>query len=136
MTSLSLSAKSSGPRSGEELLRQDTAGRVRTSPERRALLLAQFDRSGVSGARFAKLAGIKYQTFANWLQVRRRQSSGATRKAKRRKTVTWIEAVPRATAPLRVELPGGAWMELRSAPELRTAALLLRELAGGGAAPC
>ena len=28
-------------------------------------LLAAFDRSGVSGARFAKQAGIKYQTFAN-----------------------------------------------------------------------
>jgi hypothetical protein len=71
MTSLILSATSTGQRLSE-LLRQDTAGRVRTSKERRDLLLAQFDRSGVSGARFAKMAGIKYQTFANWLHMRQR----------------------------------------------------------------
>src|SRR6187549_506590 len=98
MTSLILSGKNHGPRAGEELLRQDTAGRVRTSKERRELLLTQFDRSGVSGARFAKMAGIKYQTFANWLHVRRRQAQGGSRKSKRRKAVTWIEAVPHAAA--------------------------------------
>jgi hypothetical protein len=136
MTSLILSGKNGGPKSGEELLRQDTAGRVRTSAERRALLLAQFDRSGVSGARFAKMAGIKYQTFANWLHVRRRQTQGTARPAKGRRAVTWIEAVPRAVDSLRVELPGGAWMELSSAAQLRTAALLLRELSGPGAKSC
>ena len=135
MTSLILSGKSNGQRPGE-LLRQDTAGRVRTSKERRALLLAEFDRSGVSGARFAKMAGIKYQTFANWLHVRRQQSAGRTRKSKRRKTVTWVEAVVPAAAPLRVELPGGAWLALSSEAQARTAALLLRALAEGGAAPC
>ena len=136
MTSLILSGKNHGPRAGEELLRQDTAGRVRTSPERRVLLLAQFDRSGVSGARFAKMAGIKYQTFANWLHVRRQQSAGRTRKSKRRKTVTWVEAVVAAPASLRVELPGGAWLEVRSAAQARSAAMLLRELAAGGASRC
>ena len=135
MTSLILSGKSNGQRTGE-LLRQDTAGRVRTSKERRALLLAEFDRSGVSGARFAKMAGIKYQTFANWLHVRRRQAPGGSRKAKGRKTVTWVEAVVPATASLRVELPGGAWLEVSSAAQARTAAMLLRALAAGGTAPC
>src|SRR5687768_8237524 len=135
MTSLILSGKSNGQRPGE-LLRQDTAGRVRTSKERRALLLAEYDRSGLSGARFAKMAGIKYQTFANWLYVRRRQVPGAARKSKRRKTVTWVEAVVPAAAPLRVEVPGGAWLELSSAAQTRTAAMLLRALAAGGTAPC
>ena len=135
MTSLILSAKSNGQRSGE-LLRQDTAGRVRTSKERRALLLGEYDRSGLSGARFAKMAGIKYQTFANWLHVRRRQTQGGSKKPQRRKAVTWVEAVPHATAALRVELPGGAWLEVSSAAQARTAAMLLREMAGGGAAPC
>lgn len=100
------------------------------------MLLAQFDRSGVSGARFAKLAGIKYQTFANWLHVRRQQGAGGTRRSKLRKTVTWVEALPHAAAALRVELPGGAWMELRAAADMRGAALLLRELAAGGSRPC
>jgi len=135
MTSLILSAKSNGQRSGE-LLRQDTAGRVCTSSERRELLLAEYDRSGLSGARFAKMAGIKYQTFANWLHVRRRQTQGGSRKAKRRKAVTWVEAVVPATAALRVELRGGAWLEVSSAAQARTAAMLLRALAEGGAAAC
>ena len=119
-----------------ELLRQDAAGRVRTSKERRELLLTQFDRSGVSGARFAKMAGIKYQTFANWLHVRRRQTQGAAGQAKGRRTVTWIEAVPATAVPLRVELPGGAWMELSSAAQTPTAAQLLRELAGAKQISC
>lgn len=135
MTSLILSAKSNGQRTGE-LLRQDTAGRVRTSKERRVLLMAQFDRSGLSGARFARMAGIKYQTFANWLHVRRRQAQGGSKKPQRRKAVTWIEAVPHAAASLRVELRGGAWLEVSSAAQARTAAMLLRALAEGGESSC
>jgi lambda repressor-like predicted transcriptional regulator len=37
---------------------------VRATPERRAAILTEFDRSGVSAAQFARLAGIKYSTFA------------------------------------------------------------------------
>ena len=136
MTSLILSGKSNGQSSGDELLRQDTAGRVRTSKERRDLLLAAFDRGGVSGARFAKQAWIKYQTFANWLHVRRRRAAGSTREPKRRKAVSWVEALPPASGSVRVELPGGAWMELSCASQAHAAALLLRELAGGGARSC
>jgi hypothetical protein len=39
-------------------------GRVRISKEQRRKILAQFERSGLSGARFAKMAGIRYSTFA------------------------------------------------------------------------
>src|SRR5262245_40332594 len=111
MTSLTLAGKSDEERAGGELLRQDTEGRVRTSNDVRAELLAEFDGSGISGASFAKLAGIKYQTFANWLHLRRRKESGAPAVRKRQR-VTWLEALPDAAAALRVELPGGAWMEL------------------------
>ncbi|MEQ2009658.1 MAG: hypothetical protein ABMA26_22980 [Limisphaerales bacterium] len=38
------------------LLKMDTRGRVRTSPERRQAILAEFNRSGVSAAQFAQLA--------------------------------------------------------------------------------
>jgi len=136
MTSLLLSGKSNGQRPGGELLRQDTAGRMRTSKERREQLLAEFDRSGLSGARFAKMAGIKYPTFAGWLHVRRREEGTGRPAGKGRKRVTWVEAVPQAAATLRVELPGGAWMALGSAEQARTAALLLRELAAGGTGAC
>ena len=39
------------------LLKTDTQGRVRTSAQRRESLLAEFDQSGLSGSKFAELAG-------------------------------------------------------------------------------
>ena len=54
-----------------EVLKQDGRGRVRVSAQRREALLDEFERSGVSGAKFARLAGIKYATFANWVLQRR-----------------------------------------------------------------
>src|ERR1700728_1614236 len=50
----------------------DTKGRVRTSKEQRCHILAEFERGGVSAAEFAKRSGIKYSTFAGWLQRHRR----------------------------------------------------------------
>ncbi|MEZ0257047.1 MAG: IS66 family insertion sequence element accessory protein TnpB, partial [Chthoniobacter sp.] len=55
-----------------EVLKQDRRGRVRVSRERREALLDEFSRSGLSAAEFARMAGIKYPTFANWLQERRK----------------------------------------------------------------
>jgi transposase-like protein len=59
-------------------LKTDTHGRVRSTPERRAAILAEFEHSGVSAAQFAKLAGINYSTFAQWVQRHRRPKAGAT----------------------------------------------------------
>jgi len=50
-----------------ELLKVDTNGRVHVPPERRKDLLEEFDRSGMTGAAFAKHYGIKYTTFAYWI---------------------------------------------------------------------
>ena len=50
----------------------DTKGRVRTSKEQRCDILAAFERRGVSAVEFAKENGIKYTTFAGWLQRHRR----------------------------------------------------------------
>ena len=55
-----------------EVLKQDRRGRVRVPRERREALLAEFARSGLSAAAFAQMTGIKYPTFANWLQERRK----------------------------------------------------------------
>ena len=38
----------------------DTKGRVRTSKEQRRLILAEFERSGVSATQFARRTGLKY----------------------------------------------------------------------------
>lgn len=56
----------------EEVLKTDTLGRVRTSRARREEIVDEFEKSGLSGQAFAALAGIKYQTFATWVQKRRR----------------------------------------------------------------
>ena len=60
-----------------QLLKADTLGRVRTPRQRREALLDEFERSGASASRFAKLSGVKYQTFAGWVQRRRRQRGAA-----------------------------------------------------------
>ena len=46
------------PNSEATILKTDTKGRVQTPPERREKLLDEFERSGLSGAKFAQLAGI------------------------------------------------------------------------------
>ena len=56
-----------------EILSRDAQGRVLVSRERRELLLEQYDRSGMSGVKFAEYVGIKYSTLAYWRQSRRRR---------------------------------------------------------------
>ena len=56
--------------SSGQILKTDALARVRTPASRRRELLEEFDRSGLSGAKFAALAGIKYSTFATWAAKR------------------------------------------------------------------
>ena len=58
---------------GGVILKTDGLGRVRTPRERREQLLDEFERSGMSGVKFAEFVGLKYQTFATWWLQRRRQ---------------------------------------------------------------
>ena len=133
----------------ETILKTDGRGRVRTPVEQREALLDEFERSGVSGMKFAQLAGIKYATFANWIQKRRRarhpeaerssESGGPTSgMVAPTKPVRLFEAfVGRdATVGLQIELPGGARMRVESAGQARLAAELLRLLSVAGARPC
>jgi hypothetical protein len=53
------------------VLKQDGMGRVKTPAARREQLLDEFERSGLSGTKFAAMAGVKYQTFALWARRRR-----------------------------------------------------------------
>jgi transposase-like protein len=117
-----------------EIVKTDARGRMRVSTERRQSLLAEYEQSGLSAKKFAQLAGIKYQTFANWLQKRRRMGSSPAKSAD---SVRWLEAVVEkaktsglpGTAALIVALPGGARMEIGDAHQAALAALLLRSLA-------
>ena len=58
--------------SGSEILKVDEVGRVRTPPEKREAMLAEYDRSGMTGAQFARFVGVRYSTLMYWLQKRRK----------------------------------------------------------------
>ena len=62
-----------------EILKQDGRGRVRVPAVRREALLDEFAKSGASGAKFARLAGIKYSTFAAWVLKRRKEGGRPVR---------------------------------------------------------
>ena len=134
-----------------EIFKRDKMGRVRVSRARREALLNEFERGGTSGAQFADYVGIKYSTFANWLQKRqRRQASGVgidnqsrALKSKRTAPIRWLETMvdaegkeSRTEARLRVHLPGGAHLEITNGPQAGLAAVLLENLGRLGAKGC
>jgi len=116
------------------ILKTDSRGRVRTSAKRRETLLEEFDRSGLSGKKFAEVTGLKYQTLATWLQKRRRAGQPSSQAGD---TVRWLEAVvDRAQVSggqnptaLVLMLPGGARVEISDAQQVSLTASLLRALA-------
>lgn len=54
-------------------LKTDVLGRIHVTRKHRGALLDAFEQSSLSGIKFAAAHGIKYQTFANWIQKRRRE---------------------------------------------------------------
>lgn len=132
------------------IIKTDTRGRLRVTRERREALLAEFDRSAMSGRKFAACAGINYTTLANWLQKRRRHQAGQIDLALPApepalvpatvEPVRWVEAVveqkpsspqPRMSSALIVHGPLGVRVELTEAAHVPLAAQLLRELGRG-----
>jgi hypothetical protein len=61
----------------DALVKSDRRGRLRYAPEQKAAILDAFASSGLSGPKFAALHGVKYQTFAAWVQ-KRKQPGGTT----------------------------------------------------------
>jgi transposase-like protein len=123
----------------ETILKADVLGRVKTPLARREQLLEEYERSGLSGQKFAAVVGIKYSTFATWVQKWRRARGAYPVKAPARRAdpVKWLEAVVEAAQPsggknplaLVLELPGGVKAEIRDAKQVALAAELLRALA-------
>jgi hypothetical protein len=98
------------------VLKTDEKGRVRTPAVRRESLLDEFERSGLSGTKFAALAGIKYQTFAAWASKRRRQRGvSAPATVRPADPARWLEAVVEQAHPstaMVLQLPGGVRLEV------------------------
>jgi hypothetical protein len=121
-------------KAGEQILKSDGLGRVRTPVERREQLLGEFERSGLSGIKFAALVGIKYSTFAGWVKRRRKQVGSASVAIKATDSVGWLQAVvEQAQAPgeqsgVVLQLPGGARLPIHHASQAVLAAALLRAM--------
>src|SRR5512133_2881773 len=103
------------------LLKTDVLGRIKRTREQRERILEEFERSGVSGPKFAAMCGVKYQTFANWVQCRKRPPG---RKAATR--TRWLEArvEPAESLPetgLLLQLPGGARAQISSQQQVHLA---------------
>jgi hypothetical protein len=138
-----------------EVLKQDGRGRVRVPVPRREALLDEFEKSGVSGAKFARLVGIKYATFAGWVLRRRRERGRPAR------TMPGSAAGPGdavVSAPVRlfealveggsavgrepvgggllIELPGGSRLVVESPVQLQMAAELVALIAQSARARC
>lgn len=123
-----------------QILKVDVTGRVWTPLGRREAVLDEFERSGMPATKFAEHVGVKYSTFASWVQKRRRQRATAettgTVKIKGREPagLKWVEAAVQATMTghargLMVHLPGGARMEVAEVSQALLAAELVRALA-------
>lgn len=94
---------------GTELLKRDALGRMRVPVAKREEILDEFGKSGLSGAEFAELVGVKYTTFATWVQERRRRRG--TPDGKSAANMRFLEAVVETKASpsvlLEIKLPGG-----------------------------
>jgi hypothetical protein len=130
--------------SSDQILKTDSLARVRTPPQRQRELLEEFERSGLSGSKFAALAGVKYSTFAAWVSKQKRAgpAGAAVAAVDGAVKVRWLEAVVDRAGlgeghrlALTLEFSGGARVEIAEGKQVELAAALLRALACG-AAPC
>jgi transposase len=79
-----------------EILKTDVLGRVWTPKDKREALVAEYERSTMSAAEFAKWSGVKYATFTGWVvKVRKaRRLKGSGEKAPVvSEPMRWAEAV-------------------------------------------
>ena len=140
-----------------EVLKLDGRGRVRVPVPRREALLDEFEKSGASGAKFARLAGIKYATFAGWV-LKRRKLRGRSAKTTPGSPAGLDDAVVSAgpvqlfealvegsgaaereavgSRGLLIELPGGSRLVIGSPVQLQMAAELVALIAQSARARC
>jgi DNA-binding transcriptional regulator YiaG len=117
-----------------QVIKTDSLGRLRVTAQRREDLLDEFERSGLSGQKFAEVLGLKYQTFATWVQKRRRQRGAATADSEKASDSTrWLEAMVEqahgSASVVLLHLPGGVRLEMGDVKQAEVVAALLRALA-------
>jgi transposase-like protein len=126
-------------------LKTDVLGRVRITAKHREALLDAYEQSSMSGAKFAAAHGVKYPTFASWIQKRRRDR-GQYEPSNESVPAALLESLvelglplaampsePRTSmttggAALRIQHPCGICMCVEDAHQARLAVLVLKEL--------
>ena len=84
--------------------KRDERGRKITTPAERVALIAQYRDSGLTQKAFARREGIKFSTFASWVQGRR-LAGRPGRKARFAEVAMMTQ--PPVMAGLAVQLPDG-----------------------------
>lgn len=102
-------------------------------------MLDAFESSGLSGTRFAAQHGVKYQTFASWVQKRKQQPSApppVERPLPAALALALAEVetfpAPPTEAAVELRLPGGIVVAISGRDQLSLAVALIRELARAG----
>jgi transposase-like protein len=80
---------------------------VNCPKERREQLLEEYAKSGMSQAAFARRVGVRYPTFAHWVQEHRRGGLAPAAGTAPRFVEVDTRATPRLSPELSVTLPGG-----------------------------
>jgi hypothetical protein len=136
-----------------EILKTDVLGRVTVSRSQREAILDVFEVSGMAGSAFALAHGIKIQTFASWIQKRRRargdyQNEALCRKLRMRKDPSSVRPQKEARSqvpmklievdlqtpsskvhePLEVMLPGGTVVRISHESQLGLLQTLILKL--------
>lgn len=116
-----------------QILKTDCKGRIHFPEEMREELLDCFERSGMSGAEFARHYDIKYSTFAYWRQKRDRKRKKAAGEPEGKGFVELaLPADPSESGCLKMDLPGGASLKITNREEARLAAEVLKALGETG----
>ena len=120
------------PSPRDEILKTDTRGRVRVSPERRQQLLDECDRSGLSAAQFTALHQINYQTFMGWRKKRRGQQANKRSVKALPSKVEFREVVvgqaPESVTALEIEIAGDIRLRINNQKQAALAADFIRQL--------
>lgn len=121
-----------------DILVTDARGRVRLTAERKAELLAEFDRSGMTVRRFAEWSGVHYQTFSGWLARRKKRAQNNSKSdaiAPFDPARAWTEAILESPSPkpsvgrVTIVFPGQATMDVSDVAAAALAAEVLRQWA-------
>ena len=122
----------------EVFLKTDRLGRVTVPTEQRELILDRFEESGLSGQAFAAQIGVKYPTFASWVQKRRRGRGEYTNEEREpvKAPLTLVEAIVEEpeckrgepTAALELITASGMKLCLRGQVDIPIAVELLKAL--------